>query len=158
MAGTDPFVLLSSSFGYGFVADVESLITKNRAGKAVLVLPAGSHILPTVRVAEPDEDWVACASTAGHLLIFPVAELPTLGRGKGQKILQIPSAKLKSGSEAMKAITVLGPDDELRIYSGNRHITLKEADQEHYIGDRARRGMKLPRGFQRVDRMEPAGT
>lgn len=158
MAGADPFVLLSSSFGYGFVADVESLITKNRAGKAVLVLPAGSHILPTVRVAEPDEDWVACASTAGHLLIFPVAELPTLGRGKGQKILQIPSAKLKSGAEAMKAITVLGPDDELRIYSGNRHITLKEADQEHYIGDRARRGMKLPRGFQRVDRMEPAGT
>jgi len=158
MAGADPFVLLSSSFGYGFVADVESLITKNRAGKAVLALPAGSHILPTVRVAEPDEDWVACASTAGHLLIFPVAELPTLGRGKGQKILQIPSAKLKSGAEAMKAITVLGPDDELRIYSGNRHITLKEADQEHYIGDRARRGMKLPRGFQRVDRMEPAGT
>ena len=93
---------------------------------------------------------------SGHLLIFPVAELPLLGRGKGQKILQIPSARLKSGEERMQAITVLGPEDELRAYAGNRHLTLKEADQDHYVGERARRGLKLPRGFQRIERLEPA--
>lgn len=156
MAGSDPCVLLASDFGYGFVATVEDLMTKNRSGKAVLTLPRGSRILPPVAVNDPDEDWIACASSAGHLLIFPIAELPMLARGKGQKILQIPAAKLKSREETMKAITVLGPEDDLRIYAGSRHITLKEADQEHYIADRARRGMKLPRGFQRVDRMEPA--
>ena len=155
-ADVDAFVLLVSDYGYGFVAEVETLMTKNRAGKAVLTLPQGSRILPPVAIDDPDEDWIACASSAGHLLIFPIEELPMLARGKGQKILQIPAAKLKSGEETMKAITVLGPDDDLRIYSGNRHITLKELDQEHYIGERARRGMKLPRGFQRVDRMEPA--
>jgi topoisomerase IV subunit A len=156
MANADAHVLLASDFGYGFIAEVEGLMTKNRAGKAVLSLPQGAGMLPPVAVADPDEDWIACASSAGHLLIFPVGEMPLLGRGKGQKILQIPSAKLKAREETMKAITVLGPEDDLRIYSGNRHITLKEIDQEHYIGDRARRGMKLPRGFQRVDRMEPA--
>ena len=156
IAGVDPYVLLASDFGYGFVAELEVLMTKNRAGKAVMSLPQGARVLPPVAVADPDEDWIACVSSAGHLLIFPIGEMPLLGRGKGQKILQIPSAKLKLREETMKAITVLGPEDDLRIYAGNRYITLKEIDQEHYIGDRARRGMKLPRGFQRVDRMEPA--
>lgn len=156
MAGTSEWVLLSSDFGYGFVAPLADLMTKNRSGKAVLSLPKGSRILPPLPVDDPDEDWIACASSAGHLLIFPVAELPILSRGKGQKILQIPSAKLKTREETMKAITVLGPEDDLRVYAGSRHITLKELDQEHYIAERARRGLKLPRGFQRVDRMEPA--
>ena len=156
LAGASPYVMVASSHGYGFVAEVDGLTTKNRAGKQVLTLPQGSRILPPVAVNEPDEDWVACVSSAGHLLIFPVAEMPVLGRGKGQKIMQIPSAKLKSGDEFMQAFTVLGPEDDLRLYAGSRHLTLKEADQDHYVGDRARRGLKLPRGFQRVDRMEPA--
>ncbi len=112
-------------------------------------------MLPPVAVNNPDEDWVACASATGHLLLFPVGELPILGRGKGQKILQIPSPKLKAREDYMRAITVLGPNDDLRAYAGNRHLTLKESDQEHYVGDRARRGLKLPRGFQRVERLEP---
>lgn len=155
MAGSDPYVLVASDFGYGFVAEVASLMTKNRAGKAVLSLPAGARVLPPVAIRDPDEDWIACVSSAGHLLIFPVGELPLMGRGKGQKILQIPAARLKAGDERMQAITVLGPEDDLRVYAGNRHLTLKEDDQEHYVGDRARRGLKLPRGFQRVERLEP---
>ncbi len=156
MAGASPYVLLASDAGYGFVAEIGALMTKNRSGKSVLSLPAGSQVLPPVPVDDPDQDWVACASSAGHLLIFPVAELPILGRGKGQKILQIPSAKVKSREEVMVAITVLGPESDLRVYAGSRHVTLKEDDQEHYVGDRARRGLKLPRGFQRVERLERA--
>ena len=156
MAGASTWVLLASDFGYGFVAEVELLMSKNRAGKTVLSLPAGSRVLRPVAVNDFEEDWIACVSSAGHLLIFPIAELPLLGRGKGQKIMQIPAARLKAREEFMQAITVLGPEDDLRIYSGSRHLTLKEHDQEHYIGERARRGMKLPRGFQRVDGIEPA--
>lgn len=154
MVGASPYVLLASDAGYGFIAETESLVTKNRSGKAVLSVPKGSRVLPPLPVNDPDEDWIACASSAGHLLIFPVGEMPILARGKGQKILQIPAAKLKSREEFMQAITVLGPEDNLRVYAGNRHLTLKEADQDHYVGDRARRGLKLPRGFQRVDRLE----
>ena len=155
MAGSTPYVLLACDFGYGFIAEVSALITKNRAGKLALSIPAGARMLPPVAVNNPDEDWVACASATGHLLLFPVGELPILGRGKGQKILQIPSPKLKAREDYMRAITVLGPNDDLRAYAGNRHLTLKESDQEHYVGDRARRGLKLPRGFQRVERLEP---
>jgi len=116
----------------------------------------GAQILAPVGVNNLDEDWIACASSTGHLLILPIAEMPLLGRGKGQKILQIPSARLKAGEERKQAITVLGPEDEIRAYAGNRHLTLKEADQDHCVGERARRGLKLPRGFQRIERLEPA--
>ncbi len=156
MADTSPYVLMASDYGYGFVAEVAALMTRSRNGKQVLSLPSGSRILPPVAVNDPDEDWIACVSSAGHLLIFPVGELPVLGRGKGQKIMQIPAARLKVREEIMQAITVLGPEDDLRAYAGNRHLTLKEADQDHYVGERARRGLKLPRGFQRVERLEPA--
>jgi topoisomerase-4 subunit A len=40
------------------------------------------------------------------------------------------------------------------VQSGKRHIKLKAADLEHYIGERGRRGSKLPRGFQKVDGVE----
>ena len=154
MAGTHPWVLLASDHGYGFVAEVEELTTKNRAGKAVLSLAPGARVLSPVAFDKPDEEWVACATNSGHLLVFPLAEMPRMARGKGQKIMQIPSTKLRSREEIMQTITVLKPGQELRIYSGNRHLTLKDADQQHYVADRARRGLKLPRGFQRVDRIE----
>ena len=154
MAGTRPWVLLASDHGYGFIAEVDELMTKNRAGKAVLSLGPGARVLSPIAFDKPDEEWVACATNSGHLLVFPVAEMPRMARGKGQKIMQIPSNKLRSREEIMQAITVLKPGQELRIYSGNRHLTLKDADQQHYVADRARRGLKLPRGFQRVDRIE----
>lgn len=156
MAGSAPYTLLASDFGYGFVTETNGLLAKNKAGKSAMGLSAGAKILRPLEVNDLDEDWIACVSSAGHLLIFPIAEMPVLGRGKGQKILQIPSAKLKSREEIMKAITVLGPEDDLKIYSGNRHLTLKADDQEHYIAERARRGFKLPRGFQKVDALAPA--
>jgi len=42
----------------------------------------------------------------------------------------------------------------LRITAGSRHITLKNKDLDHYRGDRARRGLKLPRGFQKVEAID----
>ena len=154
MAGARPWVLIASDHGYGFIAEVEELTTKNRAGKAVLTLAPGARVLAPTAFDNPDEEWVACVTNSGHLLVFPVAEMPRMARGKGQKVMQIPPAKLRSREEIMQAITVLTPGQELRIYSGNRHLTLKDADQQHYVAERARRGLKLPRGFQRVDRIE----
>ncbi|MBX9608688.1 MAG: DNA topoisomerase IV subunit A [Gammaproteobacteria bacterium] len=154
MAGARPWVLLASDHGYGFVATVEELITKNRAGKAVLSLAPGARVLPPVALDSADDDWVACATNTGHLLIFAASEMPRMARGKGQKLLQLPTAKLKSREEIMQSVVVLRRGQELRVHSGNRHFTLKESDQRHYQAERARRGLKLPRGFQRVDRLE----
>jgi topoisomerase-4 subunit A len=52
------------------------------------------------------------------------------------------------------AAEVLGAQDGLVIHAGKRHLTLNPADLIHYQGERGRRGLKLPRGLQRVERIE----
>lgn len=144
-------VLLASDAGYGFLCSVEDLYANKKAGKAMLSLPSGARVLPAVRVQNPEADLLAAVSNEGRLLVFPVAELPRLARGKGNKIIGIPSARVKSREEYVTAITVLSPDAELLVHSGKRFMGLKGKDLAHFTGERGRRGGKLPRGFQRVD-------
>ena len=54
----------------------------------------------------------------------------------------------------MIAVAVMSASDQLLVRAGQRHLRLKLKDVEHYVGERARRGHKLPRGFQRVDGVE----
>lgn len=56
----------------------------------------------------------------------------------------------------MISAVAFGPEDTLLVHSGKRHLNLKLNDLEHYRGERGRRGNKLPRGFQNVDRIEVA--
>ena len=146
--------LLSTDAGYGFVAKLEDLQAKNRAGKVVLSVPEGAQVLAPVRIGDLTADWLVAVSNEGRMLVFPVAELPQLARGKGNKILGIPSASLKSREEFMLGAAVLGVKDELLVHSGKRFLRMKRSDLEHYLGERGRRGNKLPRGFQKVDRLE----
>ena len=159
IGNAEDLYLIASDAGYGFVAPFEDLVTRNKAGKAVLNLPAGAKVLTPRRIASMEQDHVAAVSSAGHLLLHPVQELPTLPRGKGVKIINIPSSKLKSREEHMVGVAVLGPQDSLTVHAGKRHLTLKPGDLEHYRLTRGKRGLKLPRGFQRVDALDarPAG-
>jgi topoisomerase-4 subunit A len=156
MAG-DPeqLFLLATDFGYGFVVKLEDLITRNKKGKAVLKVPAGAKVLPPVAVTDMETHWVAMVSNEGKLLIHHIAELPQLPKGKGVKIMNIPTAKTKSRQEFVTAVTVIDEDDNLKIYSGKRYKVLKPEDMEAYEGERAQRGHKLPQGFRSVSRMEP---
>jgi topoisomerase-4 subunit A len=88
------------------------------------------------------------------MLVFSLEDLPELAKGKGNKIISIPTARAKSREEFVVSVAVVAADDSLVIYSGKRHLTLKPKDLEHYRGERGRRGSKLPRGFQRVESME----
>lgn len=88
------------------------------------------------------------------MLVFPVAELPALSRGKGNKIIAIPGKRVLNREEFVVAIASVPEGGRLTAYSGKRHITLKPADLEIYQGERGRRGNKLPRGFQKVERIE----
>ena len=90
------------------------------------------------------------------MLVFPIAELPVLARGKGNKIISIPSARAQSRDEYMVDVVAFVPGQSLKVWAGKRHLTMKISDMEHYLGERGRRGHKLPRGFQRVDRLEVA--
>ena len=146
--------LLASDAGYGFVASLGDLQSKNKAGKSVISVPAGGVVLQPQRVADMATDYVAAISNEGRLLIFPISELPVLARGKGVKIMNIPKPRLTDRLEYMGHLLVLTPNDSLVVQSGKRHISLKFTDLEHYRGERARRGLKLPRGFQKVDSVE----
>ncbi|MBV1786715.1 DNA topoisomerase IV subunit A [Marinobacterium sp. D7] len=147
-------VLMASDAGYGFVTRIEDLSSKTKNGKAVLTLPKAARVLPPVRVNDPDSDLLAAISSSGRLLVFPVSELPQLGRGKGNKIINIPSSAAASREEVMVALQTFAPGDTLVVHAGRQHLKLKGSDIEHYRGERGRRGNKLPRGFQRVDGMD----
>lgn len=156
MGADNQSVLLASDAGYGFVAKLEDMASKNKAGKTLLTMPEGALVLQPQLLNNPEQALLAAVSNDGRLLVFPVTELPELARGKGNKIMNIPSARVQTREEFVVAVCVVNPNQMLTLYSGKRHITLKMADLEHYKGERGRRGNKLPRGFQKVDKVEVA--
>jgi topoisomerase-4 subunit A len=148
--------LLASSFGYGFVTAFENFVGRNKAGKALFNPDSGASVLPPVPVANAATDWVVVITSAGHLLAFPMKDLPELDKGKGNKLIQIPPAKLKSGEETVVALSAVRQGGEVTLFCGARKITLSWRDLQAYEGARAARGNLLPRGFQKVDRIESA--
>jgi topoisomerase-4 subunit A len=127
------------------------MVTKNKAGKSCLSVPKEGSALPPVMVDLSADLQVVVATSQGRMLVFPLADVPELSRGKGNKLLNIPTAAFKSGEERVIAVQVMNPDDELIVVAGQRHLRMKNRDLENYVGERARRGRKLPRGFQKVD-------
>lgn len=157
MIGNDSdYYLLASDAGYGFVTKLGELQCKNKSGKVALKCPTDSKALMPIAINNIESQYLAAATTEGHLLLFPVAELPELARGKGNKIIQIPGAKLKTREEYCVGVAILSETDSLTIYSGKRHITLKPADLTNFQGERGRRGSLLPRGFRRVSEIQKA--
>jgi len=148
----EDWYLLASSAGYGFRVQLKELTTKNRAGKVLLTLPEGAGILRPARIYH-EIDQVVAVTQQGRLLIFPVDELPALARGKGNKLIQIPTKDLMAKVDALLFVGVISGEygQTMKILSGKRHLKLKAVDIEHYGGNRARRGLFLPQGFKRVD-------
>lgn len=154
MGKEDDLVVLATNEGYGFVAKYEDLITKNRSGKAMLKVSPEATVLMPQPVSSLTEEYIAAVTNDGRLLLFPVKDLPVLPKGKGNKIINIASAKFKTKEEYVIGIALLNTEQSLKFYAGRRHLTLKFKDLEHYVSERGRRGNKLPRGYQNVDKME----
>ncbi|NOS73002.1 MAG: DNA topoisomerase IV subunit A [Methyloglobulus sp.] len=152
LAGNNPddWYLLASSAGYGFRVQVKELICKNKAGKSLISLPVGAKVVKPAAIAN-QTDLLAVVTLQGRLLIFPVIELPELAKGKGNKLIQIPSKDLEAGKDHVVAMSGIPVNNQLVIVSGKRQLTLKTNDIAHYTGNRANRGLSLPKGFQRVE-------
>ena len=159
MAGSpEQWWLVSSDAGYGFFVQSAELYSRAKAGKAMLRVPEGGTALTPVTVPGgefPEDTLVAAVGSAGHLLVFPSEELPEMARGKGIKILGVPTKKYKEGEERMVAVALLQPDESLIVHCGSRKMTLKAGEiEDRYLGERGRRGSLLPRNYRKVDGLE----
>ncbi|GLH35163.1 MULTISPECIES: DNA topoisomerase IV subunit A [Pseudomonas] len=150
----DALYVVASDAGYGFVVKGEDLQAKNKAGKGLLSLPNGAKVIGPRPVANREQDWLAAVTTEGRLLVFKVADLPQLGKGKGNKIIGVPGDRVASREEYVTDLAVIPEGATLVLQAGKRTLSLKPDDLEHYKGERGRRGSKLPRGFQRVDGLQ----
>lgn len=147
----DALYVIASDAGYGFVVKGEDLQAKNKAGKALLSLPNGAKVMAPRPLRNREQEWVAAVTTEGRLLVFKVADLPQLGKGKGNKIIGVPGDRVASREEYVTDLAIVAEGATLVLQAGKRTLSLKADDLEHYKGERGRRGNKLPRGFQRVD-------
>lgn len=145
----DDKLVIASSHGYGFVTRFENLTSRQKAGKTLLSLSEGGHVLAPTAVANLESDRIVAVTSAGHVLAFPVSELPELDKGKGNKIIDIPKAK--RGTEHVVAIAVVPESGKLLVQSGARTMTLSFKDLDTHLGARGSRGGLLPRGWQKVD-------
>jgi len=142
--------LIASEAGYGFITSYEDMLSKNKAGKALLNKPADKAVHQPTKVQDIGKDWVVAISNEGRLLTFPAADLPVMSKGKGNKIINLGTG----GTETLIGVSLMKEGDMLIVNAGKRHVKMKFADLEHYQGERGRRGNKLPRGFQNVSAME----
>ena len=148
-------LVLASDLGYGFVTKFEALLANKKAGKQILNVEDGARVLAPARVADSARDRIVVVTSAGHLLMFSVAELPELEKGgKGNKLIEIPKARLGAGERVVGIAVVAEGNGEVTLYAGQRKLTLKWVDLVAYGGNRATRGALLPRGLQRVERIE----
>ena len=149
----EDWYVLASHYGYGFRVQLKDLASKNKAGKLLITLPDGAKALKPVPVQDESE-LLAVVTLQGRLLIFPVADLPELARGKGNKLIQIPPLDLQSEKDYVVSVLSIPENATLKVLSGKRFLLLKTADIAHYTSTRAKRGIALPRGFQRVEGLE----
>jgi len=149
----DQLVLMSSDAGYGYLCKFSDLLANKKAGKAALSLPKGAKVLPPVLIDDQESDQIVAVTNEGRMLVFPIRDLPILGKGKGNKIISIPSTRVMSREEFVVSIAVVPLDGRVKVHSGKRHLLLKGEELAHYQGERGRRGSKLPRGLQRVDNL-----
>ena len=147
MGDDDQLVLLASDVGYGFISNLGNLKSKTKSGKNAITLPSKSKVMKIVLVEDLESQYVAVATNRGRLLIFPIAELPLLSKGKGNKLIQIPATDLTARKELITGLCALNETQKLRVYYGKRKPIYKPEDWIHFVSHRARRGKELRPGY-----------
>jgi len=150
----DSYYLIASDAGYGFIAKLGELHAKNKAGKATLTLPTSANVLTPIAVADPEHSSVIVASNEGRLLAFQANSLPQMSKGKGNKMMSIQASRAATHEEYVVALASVLPNDLLHVHSGKRFTAFTQKDLVEFKGERGRRGLKLPRGFQKIDQLE----
>jgi len=150
LGDAEQLCLLASEAGYGFVAKLNDLYARNRNGKIVLSLPHQSKPLSPKPVQDLEKSFLAAVLNSGHLVIFPLKELPMLAKGKGNKIISIAGDKVASREELLVDVAVLPEKQVLVIQTENKTYELVPEEWKNYLAERGRRGLKLPPKWRSV--------
>ncbi len=135
--------VLASSAGYGFIAPEDDLVANRKAGKQVLNVGDDEALicLPVTG------DHLAVVGDNGKALIFPLAELPEMPRGKGVKLQNYREGGLRDAvafTEAQGASWIDG--------AGR---TREWPNWKDWLGKRAASGKVVPKGFPASKRFKP---
>jgi len=154
MGAPDQYFLVASDAGYGFLVKLEDMITKNKKGKAVLSVPkVSAGVVPPVPVYDIDTDWIAAVTSTGQMLVFPTRDLPVLPKGKGNKILGIPSSRVEKREEYLVGMLSIPEGSSIVVNTEKRKKEFDDDALNEFIGERGQRGKKLPQGMRSVKRM-----
>ncbi|MCL6240222.1 DNA topoisomerase IV subunit A [Acinetobacter amyesii] len=138
-------VLAMSSKGYGFKTQAKNLDTNAKAGKAFLTLSEGAAVMNLTAIENATH--LALLSSAGRLLLVELDELPILNKGKGNKLIQL------EAKDQIVSMTTLNLDEIIQVLAGNQQLKLKGDDLQKYVGKRASKGVLLPRGYQKANKL-----
>ncbi len=144
----DQKVLLASTEGYGFITRIGDMITKNKAGKALINLSPTAQPLDPIKI-EDDNGQLALATQGGRLLIFSVQSVPTLSKGKGNKLIQIKKEDWNASRDALHAMLTLSGLQSLEVVGAKKSKVLSPQDLQAFFSERAKRGTALPKEFQK---------
>ncbi|MBT9552452.1 MAG: DNA topoisomerase IV subunit A [Hydrogenophaga sp.] len=154
-------LLLASTGGYGFLATAESLVSRQKAGKAFISVGDGETICAPSHVANTSGSQpllpathVACASTGGRILTFEIAELKAMEKGgRGLMLIDLEAKDTLAGAAAYtRSIKIEG----IGRGGKERDETLEIRSLNNARAARGRKGKAADLGFKpnRVTRVE----
>jgi topoisomerase-4 subunit A len=149
-ASADTTLLLANTGGYGLMAKLADMVSRQRGGKSFLSLEASDKLLPPVPVG-PAHTQVACLSLSGRLLVFPREELKLQSNGgRGLTLMDVdakdPLVSVATCANALK-VTGLGRGGKAK------EEDLKNASLAVYAGKRARKGKPADLGMKPPQRV-----
>jgi topoisomerase-4 subunit A len=138
-------LLLANTGGFGLLAQVGDMISRQKGGKSFLTLEDTDKVLPPVPIA-PTHGQVACLSLSGRLLVFKLDELKLQPKGgRGLTLMDVDAKDpLVSVSTCANAIKVLGAGRGGKA----KEEDIKGASLAVYAGKRARKGKLLDAGMK----------
>jgi len=154
VAGTDEdLCILATNAGYGFIAKISDLQTKNKSGKAAINVKGAKPLDPKT-IKSIEDSYIVSISSEGKMLLIEATDLPILSKGKGNKIISIDKTKHAAAEDELLHLVVLPKGGSLKLNSGKQHYVIKPNDLNNFVGTRGRKGNFLPKGFRRVDSTE----
>jgi topoisomerase IV subunit A len=154
-------LLVSGSGGYGFLAQVEQMVSRQKAGKSFISVAAGESVCAPSHVAGTSggqplapATHVACASTGGRILTFEIAELKAMGNGgRGLMLIDLePKDSLAGAAAYTRSVRIEG----IGRGGKEREETLEIRSLNNARAARGRKGKAADLGFKpaRISRVE----